>query len=396
MESENNIIPNNEIQQKPNPDQIINPTNANPEQSKKEPIINNIQTPHENSNNNNQPQQFSQEKMKDHNQENPKQSEVSNIIKNDNNKVNSLAQASNEAAEVESKTKRHRRGKDEIGDRNYKCPECNKCYLSAPALTNHRKSKHGYGKGDTNKGRGRPRKEALQDDCILELQKLYDEFFLTDERKPFTQETAQEDNKNENQSNEPISNIILTLDKIKTFFQEIYNNYTKDLFQDKYESLDKYPFYQIVCNNWEKTNKEDYIMDKFCYDSIINSPKEKEKINTPPLDGIFFLYLKDISNKTNINYFKFILKFLVTFREFMNEKRKVYIKQSHVTENRKEYTQIYNAETAPDICNDYVVDFMEPKNCFDLEQEELIKLIQHFCFWLNENRFTQSHLTIIK
>ena len=43
------------------------------------------------------------------------------------------------------KVKRHRRGKNEINDRNYRCPDCDKCYLSGPALTTHRKTKHGYG-----------------------------------------------------------------------------------------------------------------------------------------------------------------------------------------------------------------------------------------------------------
>ena len=41
-------------------------------------------------------------------------------------------------------TKRHRRRKDEITDRNFQCPDCDKCYLSGPALTTHRKTKHGY------------------------------------------------------------------------------------------------------------------------------------------------------------------------------------------------------------------------------------------------------------
>ena len=42
------------------------------------------------------------------------------------------------------KSKRHRRTKDEITERQFQCPDCDKCYLSGPALTTHRKTKHGY------------------------------------------------------------------------------------------------------------------------------------------------------------------------------------------------------------------------------------------------------------
>ena len=33
------------------------------------------------------------------------------------------------------KGKRHRRGKNEISERNYRCPDCDKCYLSGPAYS---------------------------------------------------------------------------------------------------------------------------------------------------------------------------------------------------------------------------------------------------------------------
>lgn len=60
----------------------------------------------------------------------------------------------------ELKQKRHRRSKNDSNGRDFKCPECGKCYLSSPALTNHRKTKHEYGKDGEKKGRGRPRKEV--------------------------------------------------------------------------------------------------------------------------------------------------------------------------------------------------------------------------------------------
>ena len=62
------------------------------------------------------------------------------------------------------KGKRHRRGKNEISERNYRCPDCDKCYLSGPALTTHRKTKHGYGNDGEKRNRGRPPKKDGQND----------------------------------------------------------------------------------------------------------------------------------------------------------------------------------------------------------------------------------------
>lgn len=314
-----------------------------------------------------------------------------NIINNNISNSNDNENNNN----LESKLKRRRRGKDEVNERNYRCPDCNKCYLSVPALTNHRKTKHNYGQEFEKKGRGRPRKEALQDDCISGLKQFYEDFFNNDLRKSTV--VPQAPTVISLLDSSPTPSPSVELDTVKYFFEEIYNNNKNDLFNDfsKYDSIEKYPFYQIVVNNWEK-NRNDYDYDKFCYNSIINSKNEDEKINTPPLDGIFFLYLKDISTKTNNKYFGFILKFLVTFREVINEKRKCLIKKKHQNEKRIEYTQIYNAETTPDICNDYFVDFLEPKNFLDMDKDELINLIQHFCFWLNKNQFTQSHLVLLE
>ena len=47
-----------------------------------------------------------------------------------------------------------------------------------------------------------------------------------------------------------------------------------------------------------------------------------KKSDTPPLDDIFFLYLKKFSKKTNKKYFWFMNKFIVLYREFINEVKK--------------------------------------------------------------------------
>lgn len=59
-----------------------------------------------------------------------------------------------------TKQKRKRRSKNDAEGRSFKCSECGKSYLSQPALTNHKKSKHNYGVNGEKKGRGRPRKNV--------------------------------------------------------------------------------------------------------------------------------------------------------------------------------------------------------------------------------------------
>ena len=56
----------------------------------------------------------------------------------------------------EQKEKRHRRSKNDPIGRKYICNLCSKSYLSAPALSSHRKTKHFQ--NEEKKGRGRPRK----------------------------------------------------------------------------------------------------------------------------------------------------------------------------------------------------------------------------------------------
>ena len=90
-----------------------------------------------------------------------------------------------------------------------------------------------------------------------------------------------------------------------------------------------------------------------------------------------------------------MIKFIVLFRECINKLRNNLVKNEDKTEKKQLYTQIYNAETVPEICNDFFVEFMEPYDFFGLYKEELIELIQHFCYWLFSNQYAQSHLTLL-
>jgi hypothetical protein len=110
------------------------------------------------------------------------------------------------------------------------------------------------------------------------------------------------------------------------------------------------------------------------------------------IDEILLHYLQDTKDKTNSEYYSFIVKFIVLFREYMNMIKR----DENIAEgNNDDYTQCHNAEMVPDFCNDFIVDYMEPEDYFDLDANELIEELQHLCYWMYVNGYTTSRLTLI-
>ena len=286
------------------------------------------------------------------------------------------------------KTKRHRRGKNETNERNYRCPDCDKCYLSGPALTTHRKTKHGYGTNGEKKARGRPRKDFSQNinnnnnnnNAInISAHMKFSSFFMSAIRKPPSLDQT-------------INDKTITLEIIIKNLELIFKQCQSELFKN-IKDVKEYSFYELIVNNWEKEEPE---IQKESYSSIIKNDVASNKIDCPNLDGIFYLYLKSVSKKTNTQYFWFVVKFIVLFREYINFMKKNLVKKEDQTEKNIVYSQIYNAETVPEICNDFFVEFMDKYKFFGLNQMELIELVQHFCYWLYSKQYTQAHLTLLE
>ena len=276
------------------------------------------------------------------------------------------------------KSKRHRRGKNEINDRNFRCPDCDKCYLSGPALTTHRKTKHGYGTNGEKRNRGRPKRDGLNDSTQVNPATKFNLFFNDEKRK-------------NDSLDQTLNYKIITVDIIKENLQKIFNQCKNELFKD-IPQVESYTFYPLIIENWDK---ESPFQEQECYRATNRVEEPSVKIQSYNLDELFFLYLKEFSKKTNKEYFWFMIKFIVLFRECINSLRKNMVKSEHQSENKQFYTQIYNAETVPEICNDFFVEFMEPYEFFGLYKYELIELIQHFCYWLYSKQYTQSHLTLL-
>ena len=353
---------------------------------KKEEIPTNQQTKQLNKN--------EEKEIKSHNSNEPKQNELNNINIYDQYQKENSQENEDKKNEMEhiakpddnlekqtnniEKTKRHRRGKNEINERNYRCPDCDKCYLSGPALTTHRKSKHSYGNNGEKRNRGRPKKEGTNENSQINPQNKFNSFFKDENRQPKASEKI-------------LNNKIIDVEVIKEFLQKIFNQWKDDLFKDK-NNVEEYSFYGLMINNWEKENP---FPNPECYSSLFKNGEPSIKLDSYNLEELFFFYLKEFSEKTNKEYFWFMIQFIILFRECINSLRKNLIKNEDKSENKQLYTEIYNAETVPEICNDFFVEFMEVKDYYGLNKNELIELIQHFCYWLYSKQYTQSHLTLL-
>ena len=121
-------------------------------------------------------------------------------------------------------------------------------------------------------------------------------------------------------------------------------------------------------------------------------------------DEIFFEYLKIITKLANLNYFKFVFKFIIIFRECINTYKNIELENSilvlheNIPKDIKEFTQYYDAEQAPELCNEFISEYLVSCDYFGFEKDfipEIVDIIQHFCYWMYENNYTSSRLSLL-
>lgn len=130
-----------------------------------------------------------------------------------------------------------------------------------------------------------------------------------------------------------INDKTITLEIIKNNLSDIFRQCHKQLF-DKYNNVENYPFYKLIIENWEKEIPN---IEQECFydDNQKSNNGELKKIKSPCIDGLFYLYLREFSKKTNKDYFWFIIKFVVLFRECINQKKKEFVKEEMMTEKKE-------------------------------------------------------------
>ena len=280
------------------------------------------------------------------------------------NKNENLNNINNPSSTVQKYNKRKRRKKIEITNRAFKCPDCEKCYVTSSALITHKKIKHNYITVTGNRGRPNSNSQEKKNNQANPL-RIYKIFFTREITKK---------NKNE------IKTIELSF--IKNILNGIFWKNKYDLFFD-IDTVGKYSFYEFISNNWEK---REYVIENY-----ENNPgiKKDKKFN---LDEIFLIYIKDISKKVNIKYFPYIIKFVILFRKYINDLKKDLLKNIIQDDKKNYYSQVFNAENIPEESNGFITDFMEKNNYFEMNKNEVFEITQNFCCWLYLYKFSQYYL----
>lgn len=265
--------------------------------------------------------------------------------------------------EEEEKGKRARRSKADNDGRNYDCSFCGKSYLSYPALYTHKKNKHReeenkiVAESAGGKSRGRPKSKANEsengaDEKIVSAETS--EYFSTAERKGET-----------------------SSDLFSQIFQDIFN----EIFVEQWDSI----FKNCLKGFIKYTQFENYPL----YKEFLDHHKNSENMGTGDIkcDQVFAEYLYHVSKITNSVYFKKVVKFVFLYREFLN--------RQHRKDKNEEYTETQSAEDAPDLSNEFLIDFIKIEDpIMGYSKDESTQLTQNFCRWMFDENYTTSKLTM--
>lgn len=268
----------------------------------------------------------------------------------------------NQNKEEDDRTKRGRRSKADTDGRSHECNLCGKSYLSYPALYTHKKIKH---KEDSNANKNSSTKKknnnaaegsdsvALTNNVSAESM----EFFSTLDRKGQTKQEALHD-------------------IFKKVFTEIFIDNWGSIYEIAlciaspiYTEWKAYPLYLETIKNRNQDSTQSNSSDNLMCDQVFSE------------------YILAVSEIANPEYFKRVLKFVFLYREFLNK--------FHRKLNEPEYTTTKTAEDAPDISNEFLIEFIVLDNSImGYLKGEAISLTQNFCRWMFNEGYTTSKLSI--
>jgi len=255
----------------------------------------------------------------------------------------------------EEHKKRKRATKKESDVRNFKCTQCDKSYLSYPALYTHCKQKHNTN-NHSGRNRGRPKKEQNE---VASDKNLYD---------PMTSAFFQ---KEERTGNTPIENINECAKKAFVFIYETNKDSVQKRNMKEVKQIEEHTFLG------------NYIKDEHRIDLEIDDEKT-------PTDKVLMDYLNKMSVNCNEIYFEKLIVFVTLFRENINLIYKI--------EGGGEFTMVREAEDVPEKSNEFITDFLFPEEqekSFGFDKDECIDLTRNLCNWMYTHNFTCSKLFLI-
>ena len=208
---------------------------------------------------------------------------TTSLIENEksNSTINNENQETNQANNIininNDNNKKNRNKKNNLkNEKIFICLECEKKYLSLAGLINHRKAKHNYEETSEKRKRGRPPKSKNKNKEIIYRKNTYNNFFKKEKRKK----------KNDS---------MINLNQIKQILRNIFDEYKYIL---KVDEAENYSFFKFISNNWEKEESD---LSKECLrdNNIKRDINLSSNAKMTILDGVFIIYLKEISKITN-------------------------------------------------------------------------------------------------
>ena len=276
-----------------------------------------------------------------------------------------------------------RKSKFTIEGRNYKCEKCEKAYLSYPALYIHIKTKHEIDGNsllskNEDKKKGRPKKNVNMN------QKQSEEKF-DDSEESKSQERPQEI---VNPTVTPVPcifNIVETFEDLKKYFKI------------SYKDVSNHPFYKIL-NHFNNQNLSIIQYSNQYLNILKNETLELKNVSsslfTKNCSYIFCEYLNEISKIMDLTEYMKNIKFVFLFHDFYNEYsyKREYPEEKNSQSN---FCDIFQAESLPNSCNDFVMDYVIKLPASVLDIKESIDLIQKFCKWLFEKKYTTLTISLL-
>ena len=269
--------------------------------------------------------------------------------------LNEISGQVNQENHNEEHKKRKRATKKESDVRNFKCPQCDKSYLSYPALYTHCKQKHNTN-NHSGRNRGRPKKDPNE---MTADKNLYD---------PQTPAFFQKEGRNGNTPVEKINECALNAFK---FIYESNKDDVKKRLMKEYNKIEEHPFLG------------NFINDEHNVDVVIEDEKK-------PTDKVLMDYLNKTSVICGEKYFEKLIVFVTLFRENINLINKL--------EGNVEFTMVKEAEDVPEKSNEFITDFLFPEDqdgSFGFDKDESIDLTRNLCNWMYVHNFTCSKLFLI-
>jgi len=273
-------------------------------------------------------------------------------------------------------SKGKRRSKNVVEGRVFKCQQCDKTYLSYPALYTHMKTKHSVPLQDsqtaTGRTRGRPKKSKPS---VKDSDPSTFEFFTETHRAGETTD-------------------------IISRFTESFEDLTKTGMLSTYKNIQNYSLF-----------------------SKIGQKLSLDNIQT--CDEVFAKYLEEVALKVNETYFKLISKFVMMYRECLNKygwlkffensapqieseeqkqtenntpkvTRQILLTGDQVEKMKEEYSAVNNAEFLPEVANEFILLFLPENSMPGLDSKECTNLVINMTEWMFTNGFTCTKVSILK